>query len=217
MLYADKVLARAGIEACARAIWIRDPSLDADHRAARGLTQRLAKLTADALLVKDSVDAREVYQARRDEVIAQCRAAGLTVTRRNSAVYVGDVIPSERSLMKKLFSTATSGQADFGAFSQTWLSRFVHSDPAGLAENIMESLPASVEAPHVPGTVIKGLAADSSRVNTLMAMCTAAYVTAAGIFLRHQGWLDEGWTKTVENLRGLIRTSLDPQGNRPDS
>lgn len=208
VLYADKVLARAGIAACARATWMLDPSVDADHRAARGLTQRLAGLKANAELVKESVEARKSYQARREEVIAQCRAAGLTVTRRDSAAYVGEGIPSERSLMKKLFGTATSGLADFGAFSQTWLSRFVHSDPAGLAESIMDSLPPGVQAPHVAGTVMKGLAADSGRVNTLMAMCTAAYVTAAGIFLRHQGWLDDDWTKTVTNVRGLVRTTI---------
>ena len=37
MLYADKVLARDGIEACARAAWLLDPSLDPDRRAVQNL------------------------------------------------------------------------------------------------------------------------------------------------------------------------------------
>ncbi len=207
VLFADKVLARAGIEACGRAAWLLDPSLDAEKRAARGLTQRFATIKANTDLLKGS-DQSEFLRARRDELIRQCTAAGLHAQRGGRTAFVGDPIPSERHAMRSLFGVDQGDELDLGSFSQTWFSRFVHSDPAGLMENMLDPPASDLPEGLRPGVLMKGLGTSSDRVNIVMAMCVLGYVIASGMFLRHQGWSDDGWLKTTANLRGIVRVSL---------
>ncbi len=209
LLYSDKVLARAGIEACGRAAWLLDSGVVAERRAMRGLTQRFANIKANIDLLKDAGVAEHVVdeqRARRDDVIAACRRAGLSVTRKDGSAFVGEEAPSERRAMRHLLSAA--GDTDLGSFAQTWLSRFVHSDPAGLMELFADELPGEVEAPVVVGMVTKALEVNSDSVNRLTALCATAYVTAAGGYVRHLGWDDEEWRKVTLNLRGFVRSAL---------
>lgn len=208
VLYADKVLARAGIEACGRAAWLLDPALDAERRAARGLTQRFATIKANADLLKGCGEGAQFCRDRREELFAQCAAATMHATRSDGTAFVRDRMPSERQVMRNLFRIEVDDELDLGAFSQTWLSRFVHSDPAGLMENLLDPPPSQNDVPSLPGVLMKGLGSSSDRVNILLAMCTSAYLIAAGMFLRHEGWSDVDWTRTVLNVRGLVRLTL---------
>ena len=208
VLFADKVLARAGIEACARAVWILDPALDAQRRAFRGLSQRFATMKANEDLLKGAAEERLFCKDRRDELISQCRSAGLPVTRRNGTAFVGEPLPTERSAMRNLFGHTPGDEVDLGSLSQTWLSRFVHSDPAGLMENMLETLPGDVEAPRIAGVLTRGLGASSDRANQVMGLCILAQLKADAIFLRHQGWEDDDWGRTILNVRALVRASL---------
>lgn len=208
VLYADKVLARAGIEACGRAVWLLDPSLDSEARAARGLTQRFATIKANAELLKGSGEGAQFCRDRRDELISQCVAAAIHPTRYDGTAFVRDRIPSERQVMRNLFSVDVGDDIDLGSFSQTWLSRFVHSDSAGLMEDMLDPPPSDDRVSAPPGVMMKGLASSSDRVNILMALCTAAHLIAAGMFLRHEGWFDADWTRAVVNVRGLVRRTI---------
>jgi hypothetical protein len=107
-----------------------------------------------------------------------------------------------------LFRVEVGDEIDLGSFSQTWLSRFVHSDSAGLLENLVDPPSSDSSVPSPAGVLMKGLAFSSDRVNILMALCTAAYLIAAGLFLRHEGWVDVDWTRAVVNLRGLVRRTM---------
>ncbi len=205
LLCSDKALARAGIEACARAAWLLDPSVDAQRRAERGLTQRFANISENVALLKGARDAEhhvEALRARRDDIAAACRRAGLTATPKKGSFYVREEVPSERSAMRHLLSV--TGDTDLGSFTQTWLSRFVHTDPAGLMELFADDLPEDLEVPVVAGMVTKGLEINSDSVNLLMAMCATTYVIAAGLYLRHVGWDDPDWKKVTVNLRGFV-------------
>jgi hypothetical protein len=208
VLFADKVLARAGIEACARAVWILDPALDAQRRAFWGLTQRFATMKANEDLLKGAAEERQFCKDRRNELISQCRSGGLPVTRRDGTAFVGEPLPTERSAMRNLFGYTPGDEVDLGSLSQTWLSRFVHSDPAGLMENMLETLPSEIEAPTIPGALTRGLAASSDGANQVMGLCSLALLRADVIFLRHQGWDDADWSRTILNVRGHVRASL---------
>lgn len=209
VLYSDKVLARAGIEACARAAWLLDPRVGWERRAERGLTQRFANIKANIDLLKGVGGAERLVddqRAHRDELIVACQRAALAPSRKDGSAFVGEEVPSERRAMRHLLSAA--GDTDLGSFAQTWLSRFVHSDPAGLMELFADELPDDVEVPVVVGMVTKGLEINSGWVNRLIALCATAYISGAGRYMRHVGWEDDEWGKVTLNLRGFVRAVL---------
>lgn len=196
VLYADKVLFRAGIEACARANWLLDPTIDARRRCARMLTARLVDLTLRLDLVEDA-EFRQATRDRREELVARARRARYTVHRnKGKPPEVEDHFPSARRAMRDLFGSDPEDELDLGDYAQGWLSGFVHSNTTGLLSARMDEWPNDVE-PTIDaqrGQFASPLGWNSAAVNHHLALAITAATIITGRHIEFCGWADRRGT-----------------------
>lgn len=205
VLYADKVLARAGIESAARALWLLDPSIGARTRVARGLSERLHDtFQAGRLLGDDDPSERN---ADREALLQRASAAGFKYfTPKKNPAYVERERPSATAVMRQLLDADPADDADdsLGAGTQRYLSTFVHATMVGLHSVI--SLDEVVDAGD--GVNSAPLVSNSATVSSLIALCSLAWTAASTPYLNYMGWSDTSWTRSVLNHVGIMRSYL---------
>lgn len=205
VMFADKVLARAAVEACGRAVWLADPQIDATRRAHRALTQRFCDIEGNRKLVGAPI--AEQQQRRRDDLISQCNLAGVPVKRHEGTATVGtDGYPSAGSAMRYPFG-GHGNDSPLGKLAQSWLSRFVHSSTAGLMENRLDDVPAETGRPDRPGQGTYMFGSDATITKRLITLCSMAYLNATEMQVRQMGWGDDDWKKVATNARRLLSAS----------
>ena len=213
VLYADKVLFRAGIEACARANWLLDPTIDARRRCARMLTARLVDLTLRLDLVEDA-GFRQATRDRREELVARARRARYTVHRnKGKPPEVEDHFPSARRAMRDLFGPDPGDELDLGDFAQGWLSGFVHSSTTGLLSARMDEWPGDAEPPGIDaqrGQFALPLGSSSAAVNHHLALAITAASIITGRHVQFCGWADEAWHRTQANAAAMVKWVIKP-------
>lgn len=205
VLYADKVLARAGIEAAARAFWLLDPSIDARTRVARGLSERFHDTYQAGQLLGD--EDRTERMADREALLQRASTAGFKCfTPRKNPAYVEHERPGATAVMKQLLDADPISDVhdSLGAGTQRYLSTFVHATMVGLhsvisVEDVIDVGDGVSSAP---------LVSNSATVVSLLALCSLAWTSAATPYLSYMGWSDADWTRSVLNHMGLMKTYL---------
>jgi len=205
VLFADKVLARAGIEAAARALWLLDPGISTRARVARGLSERLHDSFQAGQLFGDEGQADR--HARREALLQQARAAGFTceTPKKSPAYVIGEPRPHATQAMQSLLDAEpTDGDDSLGRGTQRYLSSFVHATSLGLHSTF--SVAEAVVIDH--GVSSAPLVSDSGTVARLTAICSLAWMLVATPYLTYMGWRDPAWDRTVANHSALMRNYL---------
>lgn len=202
VLFADRVLLRAGIEAAARSLWLHDWRLDVRRRVARGLTERLHDLHQNQQLAGD--DGAEERRRTRAQILRDAAAAGyVTLEPKRDAAWVGEPRPSATAVMVDLFGTEDAEPA-LGRTAQRYLSMFVHATTSGLIS--VASREDVVD--HGDGELSTALVSNANDANNLLAFASLAWITAASSWVTFMGWPTTGWVRAVRNQQGLIATRL---------
>jgi hypothetical protein len=200
VIVADKVVARAAIEAAARAKWLLDPKLDRRTRIERDLTERLASLWDQRLLGPAT---EPDLSRRRDEILDQARRAGFVpMLPRKQAPHVGSPRPKATSVMIALFDHPEAGAEDenLGRLMQSFLSMFVHSSSGGLMSAVLQEHAVAIDAERTSAP----LGNTSAMVNILTGVVGMAYLEAAEAHRRLMGWdVDGGWRKLSNNFLAM--------------
>lgn len=199
VLFADKVLARVGIESAARAFWLLDSRLDARRRVARGMTERLHDdFQADAMFGEAG---RAERMSRRNELLQKASAAQLEYTTpKKHAAWVLEERPGATKVMMRLLDGGVPGES-LGTSAQRYLSTFVHATVLGLQSAIPRDELLDLGA----GEASARLASSSSDVNSLLALASLAWSISAGAYVRHMGWEDSDWLRDLHNHALIIR------------
>lgn len=187
VVFSDKVLLRAGIEASARAVWLLDPSIRPIKRAARGLTEQVHSHREATGL--QPAEKRAAYVERRDRWIKDSAAAGIHLVKR----------PNAEQAMVALFGDGPDNMA-LGRSAQELLSLFVHSTPSGLLSMTDRALMkrGDDQDVYVP------LVSDAKTVGAMIGIGTLAYAIAGDAFLKVFGRWSDAWGKDVMNNMRLL-------------
>lgn len=182
VVYSDRVLLRAAIEACARSAWLSD-RVDAAERARRVINERLASITDQIEVAKASGEGLEevlqILRERRDEITRISVSAGLgEAKRRNGRVSIGRIRPGPTAVIKwfgeKLGSTDTD--ADVGRMLQAMYSGFTHSSLWALGSAIASDIDNRDGL--LPGTGVAPLVAKAEIAVRCLGVAAAAIVGA---------------------------------------
>ncbi len=196
VVFADKVLIRAGIEAAARSVWLFDPRIDGRTRAARGLTERLYGFHHTRQF--SSGDELAKRDAKQGEIIRRAAAAGLqTGEPRKQPRWVGAQRPGATRVMELMLDAPVSGFQSLGRASQAYFSLFVHSTTMGLL-TMADSSKATARGQF---DMNAPLMSSSGDVAAFISLCIVCYVVAAETAMRYYGWIDDDWERQVQNAR----------------
>ena len=216
VLYADRALGRSALEAAAGAAWLLEPDLSVTMRVSRSTSHRIDTLEQTARVVAGSSQ-EATHLARRDDLVRQSHKAGLDIQRDRKGkriLGVGEHRPTSSAIMEYLWSPQPGDPFDLGRFAQRFLSLFVHANPAGLLQASMDELPPGIDAPPpsaLPGSFQLALGSNSSHARLNLAIVGGGYLIAANRNLRYMGYLDEAWSKTINNAGAFLRTIVGDQ------
>jgi hypothetical protein len=202
VVFSDRVLVRAGLEAAARSLWLLDWRIDVRTRVARGFTERLYGLFEEQGLAGN--EKRADYIQKRDAMLADAAAVGLRCSgsQRRGAHFVEAQRPSATAALRSLLDVAGNSDAlGLGGTAQKYLSMFVHSTIPGL----LSAGDRATVRPGVNGAAEIAMMSSSSTVNGLLALSATGYMVAASSFLQYMGWSDDAWTKEAQNMGRLLR------------
>lgn len=165
--FAGYALARACLEAGARAAWLFDPSLTNRERTARGLLERIDSLGNQYKVDRD----REHLTRRLSEVKERAARVGITVERRKRTYYVDDLSrPTTTDLVEERLRGMT-GVSETQHWFFALLCGFTHSAGFATVLNARRGaqdttgwtwIQTDVEIPWVTGAVLM-----SARVHAL--------------------------------------------------
>jgi hypothetical protein len=205
VLYADKVLARAGIEAAARGHWLLDPAISVERRIARGLSERLHDAHQADMLV--GTDERLERQRQRLSLVERIRAAGFDCRTPNGrASFVDEPRPGATKVMQQLLDADLQDGTglSLGTGMQRYLSTFVHATTLGLHSVMVSSEAVEVE----PGVSSAPFVSNSADVARLIAFCSVAWTLVAAPYMSYMGWRDAAWDRSVLNHSVLVQQAL---------
>jgi hypothetical protein len=197
-VYGHIPLARAAVEACARAAWLAEPGVGVKKRVARGVSERLYSLGEVAKLpgAPDNSD-------RRRRILDEADKQGFArfSTRGQTIVSLEERRKGNTALVTWLF-----GQPDqeLGEIIYRFWSAVSHSTLYGLTQSLDRDVS---QASRIDSLVTVGLATRSDQVVTVMAAVGIAYIDAARFHDQLFGWRTDDWAKTVVNFLALLGSS----------
>jgi len=157
VLFSDRVLLRAAIEACSRAAWLSE-SVGPGERARRILNERLASMDDQLeLLTHSGADRDGVFAAFKDlrlELARSYESAGLgEVGRKDGRVWVQPKRPGPSGVIKLFADEIASDVAvkDAGRVLQGLYSGFTHSSLWALMSGVKTDATLPPDARHLPG------------------------------------------------------------------
>jgi hypothetical protein len=206
VVYSDRVLLRAGIEAAARSFWLLDPTLSYRQRIARGVTERLYSLHYTRSFAA-GVEIAE-HDGRRETLCLQAESAGLIIERPGKQpMYAATARrPSATDAMSTLLGDGPAlPDLDLGRMSQRYLSMFVHSTGHGLL-SLADASEARSRSRHGAVVPLVSTAKDACQ---MMGMAVVAYLAAASPALEYYGWSEDTWRKQVLNASVQTRRHLE--------
>lgn len=201
VLYADRVLLRAGLEAAGRALWLLDPDIDGLQRAERGLT---VWIQSRYVVAEGFPDRRGATREHREALRERVKAAGLSwTTKKDTPPWVGaEKFPSATKILQYLLPHDPEvDELDLGKTAQSFLSLYVHANPSALFA-VAEEMDTSASPVRLP---VGRLASSAETVNFLLGYLTLGYWYAAGCQLDLLGWDRTGWDSQKFELAGQMR------------
>lgn len=201
VLFADRVLTRSAIEACARSYWLLDPVIDTRTRVGRGISERLFGLHAEAKCL--DVEGAKKKRDRMKELVRQAEAEGFViVSPKKEAPYVsGCHRPMVGQAIAQILGDDSVAGVPLGSLTQAYLSMFVHATTTGL----LSVGKFDLATPREPGVSNVPLVSSSADVNSFFGLCALAYMTAATARRELYGWVDDRWNKLCVNFAALNR------------
>ena len=205
VLAADRILVRSLLEACGRALWLLDPSIDTSERVARGLIERFEDLRLQRKLVAGHPEHVAKYQARIEQLSTEAKRSGFQVQHLKKE-------PSRVNRQRRPTSSeavaATIDRRDgsgVGALAQGLFSLSVHANPIGLLMH-RDDDDALVDLGR--GLYSAPLVMKSQQVNLLLGFSGLSYVTAVNANRELMGWRDDTWNRIKLNVRNVSRRVL---------
>jgi hypothetical protein len=201
VLFADRVLTRSAIEACARSRWLLDPIIDPRTRVARGVTERLFGLHADTRYL--GVEEANKKRDRMKELARQADLDGFTILwpKKEAPCVAGCRRPTAGQAMTQILGDDYVEGVRLGPSTQGYLSMFVHATTSGL----LSVGDFDLATPRAPGISNVPLVSSSSDVNSFFGLCALAYINAATAHRQLLGWTDDRWRKVCMNFAALNR------------
>lgn len=206
VIFTDRTLLRAGVEAAARAFHLLDWRCDLRTRVARGLNERLHDHhQAHGMLEENE---RAEHMRERETLLIMCSQAGYKPqTPKKGAAWVLHQRPTATDVMSHLFDSGSLsvGEQSLGVVAQRYLSTFVHGTTLGL----LSTMHLDQAKRHEEGSTITApLESNTTTVNGFLAVASVAYIVSATALLRYAGWMDDSWRKQVTNQTGLVRGTI---------
>lgn len=204
VVYSDKVLLRAAVEAYARAGWLLD-RVTAQERVRRFTNDLMHRYEREAHLVNLWMQADVVDERldRRDRLALAAEAKGLGDVRRdrkNRIVSVGDARPTATAVMS--FLMEDDDESKIGAGIQRWYSEFTHSNISALVHQVhAEHL---LDEPTTGDLISAPLVSDSSDVQSTIQLALGAFRRATVLLHDLLGWGD-GWDDAYLESWRVIR------------
>jgi hypothetical protein len=198
VLFADRVLVRAGIEACARCQWLTDWQIDARTRAARSLTERLYDLHEVDQFVGE--DGHRNRMLERERFLVACSEAGFKyqTPKKSPAHIVGGERPGPTAVIKALLDDEG---IEMGAGVQRYLSWFVHATTSGLARAVVHEGVVDVGE----GVAHAPMGSNPGEVNQWLGLSLSALVATSRNYFTYVGHLDDAWMKSTTNALRMAR------------
>lgn len=194
------VLARAALEACGRAQWLYEPEIDVRRRVARGMTERLYSLEAQARLA-DEVGDHTRIETRRRSILNEAARQGFTIKGKKLTAIGEPRLGATETVEHALGdgSDPALGRVLFGYFSAV-----SHGTVYGLVQS-MDVVRS--EEPLRPDT-IGHLKTDSGAVNSVVAAMVLAYIEVVERERKLFGWQDDQWATAVIRALTAVRRAL---------
>lgn len=206
VVYSDKVLLRAAVEALGRAGWLHD-RVTAQERARRLTNDLMHRYEREAHLIElwGHTEVVEERNRRREELALAAEARGLGDVRRGrKAPYrilsVGDPRPTATAVMS--FLMEDNEESKIGAGVQRWYSEFTHSNISALIHQVQTD--HLVDEPTTGDLVTVPLVSDSSDVQSTIQIAFGAFRRATVLLHDLLRW-GEGWNDAYLEAWKVIR------------
>jgi hypothetical protein len=205
VLAADRILVRSALEACGRAHWLLDPSIDSRDRVARGLIERLEDLRLQRRLVEQHSVYAAQCQAQIERLSSEATCAGFKV--QHTAKHPSRVDRQRRPSSSEAVAAAIDAgeSSGAGALAQRLFSMSVHSNPISMLMHRDDS-DAPVDLGR--GLYTVPLVMTSQQVNLLIGYSGLAYMRVANANRQLMGWRDDRWDRIRLNARNVSRRFL---------
>jgi hypothetical protein len=190
-VYGHQVLARAVLEAAARARWLLERRGGARCRVERVVANRVSALEAQVHL-EDALKAPGATPS--EEMAAQLERAereGFAHRTRKGELALNATVPGYGALVRQLFKSTPFGNGDMARVVYSYYSAVVHGESHGILESldrenvVVDALAGSASAP---------IGATNIAVVVAMAVATAGYMSAVDEQVALMGWSDDRWT-----------------------
>jgi hypothetical protein len=206
VLFSDKVLLRAAVEALGRAAWLHD-KVTAEERVRRFANDLMHRYEREAHMVElwGVDDVVEERNRRRDELALAAEARGLGEVQRtrkspHHIVSVGHPRPTATAVMG--FLMEDNDESKIGAGVQRWYSEFTHSNVTALLQQVQTDHLA--DEPTTGDLVTVPLVSDSSDVQSTFQIALGAFRRATVLLHALLGW-EEGWNEAYVDAWNIIR------------
>lgn len=187
---ADKVLARAALEACGRALYLLDPGVDPPTRVNRALSERLHGLDEHRKVAESIPEAGQLDRQTRAllNLVSAAKAQGLPVHPTAKPPFVGRQRPGSNEALE--LALADLGGQSFGAATVRFLAWFVHTTPTGILtlgdrQNLRVASNGQTSMP---------LVASTDTVKVWLGFLGTVFARAQQAYLDYFGHLDADWT-----------------------
>jgi hypothetical protein len=202
VLAADRILVRSVLEACGRALWLLDPTIDTEARVARGLIERLEDIRLQRNLVKGHPEHALAYQRQIERLSSEAEQAGFRVEhpRKHPSKVGGERRPSSSEAVAATLDTDAESRT--GALAQGLFSLSVHANPIAM---LMHRDDGDSLVDLGKGMYSVPLVMKSQQVNLLVGYCALSYVTAVNANRELMGWQSDRWDRIRMNVRNVSR------------
>lgn len=196
-VYGPMVLARAALEACARAKWLAAPGIGVRRRVARGETERLYS-AVEINKIRRAMDT-DVDDEVRTQILAEAERQGFTKKSRSgqSVVSLEEYRPTATECFRQLFGISDG----FGETMFRYWSAVSHGTAYGLLGSL-ESLGHPMVS--TGGLVPMGMKTSSGDIVFLVRALVLGYRAAVLAQRDLFGWTSEAWERTMQNTILLV-------------
>jgi hypothetical protein len=208
--WAHSTLARAALEASARAFWLLELDIGAHRRVARYMTYRIADQTASAALADAVGEPTEASNARARArmIVDEADRLGFAATRSRKGAprAIGEPMPGPTQLVRNNLRDGDPESDDLGTIAYRGYSAIAHAQPHGL----MQGIDADRDSLTPAGLMTGALVTRSNVVNGTLTAVALGYGHAVGELAALFGWTDAEWRATCARVFAIARDVLPP-------